>query len=267
MFSCTHKLRVINPPGERTGEVMRGRTLTVLMAAVCLLPGIGTSSHAASISVDANLNSFGCGKASPEVSFTSALVDTGIDINVGDTIAITASGQWRISGSDPFTDANGQTGRACHTGPTWPTSSLLGQISDTPLRACDAGSFDKTFFVGTNFSQAAQVSGRLFLAFCDTDFGNNEGAVTATVTVTPAPEPPVAMTIQGVTINRQTGQFTITGSVDVTDPAFDTLVTNPHLRLHMELETQGSAHDPFGIVGQDEVLLKTKKKVLKFQAQ
>jgi hypothetical protein len=51
----------------------------------------------------------------------------------------------------------------------------LGQISDTPLRAYDAGPFDKTFFVGTNFSQAAQASGRGFLAFCDTDFGNNEG--------------------------------------------------------------------------------------------
>jgi hypothetical protein len=60
--------------------------------------------------------------------------------------------------------AHGIPGRACHTGPTWPTSSLLGQISDTPLRACDTGSFDKTFFVGTNFSQAAQASGRLFLA-------------------------------------------------------------------------------------------------------
>lgn len=89
----------------------------VLAAVVCLLfaPYV---SRAATFNVDANLNSFGCGKSSPDVNFTSALVDTGLDINVGDSMTITASGSWRISGSDPFTDANGQTGRACHTGPT-----------------------------------------------------------------------------------------------------------------------------------------------------
>ena len=229
-----------------------------------LLLGPRTSSHATTVTVDANLNSFGCGKSSPDVNFTSALVDTGLDINVGDSITITASGSWRISGSDPFTDANGQTGRACHTGPTWPTSSLLGQINDVPLRACDTDAFAKTFFVGTNFSQVAQVSGRLFLAFCDTDYGNNEGSVTANVTVAPAPTPPVAMTIQSVTIDRQTGEFVIKGTIDLADPAFDNLVTNPSLRLQMELETQGSPQDPFGIVGQDEVPLSTKKKKLTF---
>lgn len=215
--------------------------------------------------VDADQNSFGCGKASPDVNFESALVDTGIDVQAGDTVEITATGQWRISGSDPFTDANGQTGRACHTGPTWPTSSLLGQISDTPLRACDTGSFDKTFFVGTNFSQVVQTSGRLFLSFCDTDFGNNEGAVTATVTVTPAPQPPVSLLLRDVTIDRQTGKFEIKGSLDVTDPAFDDIVTNPSLRLRLELETQGSQYDPFGILGEDEVPLETKKKTLRFK--
>jgi hypothetical protein len=54
-----------------------------------------------------------------------------------------------------------------------------------------------------------------------------KGAVTADITVISAPPPPVSMVIQGVKINQQTGQFTSTGSVDVTDPAFDTPVTNP----------------------------------------
>src|SRR3954463_14279911 len=65
-------------------------------------------------------------------------------------------------------------------------------------------------------------------------------------------------------MNRQTAQFTLTGSMDVTDPAFNTLVTNPTLRLQMEWETQGSMHDSFGIVGRDEVSLKTTQKTLKF---
>jgi hypothetical protein len=36
--------------------------------------------------------------------------------------------------------------------------------------------------------------------------------------------------------------------------------------VQLELETQGSPQDPFGIVGQDEVPLSTKKKKLTFGA-
>src|SRR5262245_18564121 len=128
---------MIELPGKLEGEDMMRRMMIVLTVALFLLLGLGTSSHAATVTVDANLNSSGCGKSSPDVNVTSALVDTGVDAKVRDSITITASGSWRIPGSDHFTDANGQTGRACHTGPTWPTSSLLGQINDVPLRACD----------------------------------------------------------------------------------------------------------------------------------
>ncbi len=244
------------------------RKLSFLTVAMFLLLGLRTSSHATTVTVDANLNSFGCGLASPDVSFTSSLVDTGIDVNVGDSIAITAVGMWRGAGDPtPFFDADGGPGGPFANAPELKGASLLGQIGDVPLRACDTGAFGRTFFVGKNFSGTASQSGRLFLAFCDTDFGNNQGAVTANVTVTPAPEPPVAMTIQGVIIDRRTGKFEIKGIIDVTDPAFDNLVTDPSLQLRMELETQGSSQDPFGIVGEDEVPLTTKKKELKFQAK
>lgn len=157
-----------------------------LACSVILLLGLVTVGHAASVTVDADLNSFGCASSSPGLPFTSVLKDTEIDINVGDLIIITTSGTWWDGGgSDPFTDANGHTGLP----PTCldaPIQALLGQINDLPLRSCEMGATEKTFFVGTNFSQVAQASGRLFLAFCDTDYGNNQGSVLATITVIPA---------------------------------------------------------------------------------
>jgi cysteine-rich repeat protein len=144
------------------------------------------------VTVDANANTIsrgfaGGGACSPGSPGCPTLVDTGLDVNVGDSIDIAATGTWRISGSDPFTDANGQTGRACLTGPDWPISSLLGQIGSAPLQVGDPGMVESTFFVGTSFSQTAALSGRLFLAYCDTDYGNNAGSVVAVVTVTPPP--------------------------------------------------------------------------------
>lgn len=242
------------------------KKLTMLGVTIFLL-GLGRLGHAVQVivTVDADLNSSGCSASSPDVPFISSLKDTGLDINEGDLVSITATGTWwNGGGSDPYTDANGHTGVPCHT-QVGPIQALLGQINDVPLRACDPGAFEKTFFVGTNYSQTAQASGRLFLAFCDTDFGNNEGSVNATVTVTPAPQPPVSMILRDVTIDRKTGKFEIKGSIDVTDPAFDHLVNDPSLRLRLELETQGSPHDPYGIVGEDEVPLDTKKKTLQFK--
>jgi cysteine-rich repeat protein len=160
-----------------------------LACSVLLLLELVTVSRAAPVmvTVDANLNSFGCGLASPDVSFTSSLVDTGIDVNVGDSIVITAVGMWRGAGDPtPYYDANGGPGGFANA-PELKGASLLGQIGEVPLRACDTGAFGRTFFVGTNFSGTASQSGRLFLAFCDTDFGNNQGSVVATITVTPPP--------------------------------------------------------------------------------
>ncbi len=169
------------------------KLIALLSIATALVLGV-RSSHAAPViaiaTVDANQNAFTCSSASTgpcELGVDCpSLVDTGIDVNVGDLIEITAEGTWTISGSDPFTNANGQTGRECHTGTGFPISSLLGQISDVPLLICESGSVDATFFLGTDFSNASELSGRLFLTFCDTDFGNNSGQQVVTITVTPA---------------------------------------------------------------------------------
>jgi hypothetical protein len=170
---------------------MNRAILIILFGVGCFLPRIcAAASVSATFTVNANTNSVSRssstgGTCAPGTAGCPKLVNTGLDVNVGDLIKVTAVGTWRISGSDPFTDANGQTGRPCHSGVTWPCSSLLGQISDRPLQVGDARAFARTFFVGKSFSKVATASGRLFLAFNDTNYGDNSGSVSATVTLTP----------------------------------------------------------------------------------
>ena len=176
---------------------MKRSIVIILLGVGCCLPRVSVAAATTvTVTVDANANSISRSSASggtctPGSAGCPTLVDTGLNINARDVIQITAVGTWTISGADPYTNANGQTGRPCHSGVDWPCSSLLGQISDVPLQIGDAGVFEKTFFVGKNFSQVSSLAGRLFLAFNDTDYGNNAGSVTATVTANPdsAPTP------------------------------------------------------------------------------
>lgn len=166
------------------------RFTVAAIAASLLLGTFSQTAHGADFVVDANLHSLSRSPAAPGIGFVSALLDTGIDVNAGDLLTITAAGQWRISGSDPFTDANGQVGRTFDNTAPWWVSSLLVQISDTPRQVGDPEYRERTFQAGTNFVGPASRSGRLFLAYGDTDYGNNEGSVTASVSVTAvAPEP------------------------------------------------------------------------------
>lgn len=175
---------------------MRG--VIVATTASLLLGMLPLSANAADFVVDADLNSISRSPAGSGIPFVSALLDTGIDVNAGDLLTVSAVGLWRISPSDTFTDADGEEGRILHSGTTWFSSSLLVQISDTPRQVGDPEYRERTFQAGTNFSGAAFRSGRLFLGFNDADYGNNEGNVTASIVVTAVTPEPCTLALLGI---------------------------------------------------------------------
>jgi hypothetical protein len=125
--------------------------------------------------------------------------DTGIDLNQGDQVTITASGTIKIEPSDPGkTPAGapscvGPTGRKIDpTSETWLTPgltcwSLVGRIGD-----------GAPFQLGTNVSFSVETAGRLYLGVNDENgrFGNNSGSWIAEVKKGAAPpETPPGATI------------------------------------------------------------------------
>ena len=154
------------------------RPWAALTAACTLAMSVGTAQAATqSFDVFAKDNS---------VAFSSldaAPLDTGLDFTAGDALSIVASGLWN-GGACGDVDANGSLcfGNEGTTGINY--YSLIGKIGAD-------SSFDSSWFkVGTAYGGPAPGSGRLFLAFLDSDSFNNSGFVTARVEYTPAvPEP------------------------------------------------------------------------------
>jgi MYXO-CTERM domain-containing protein len=133
------------------------------------------------LAAQADTQSFDVYANQNSVAFNSrdaAPLDTGIVLAVGDTLDITAIGSWNGGACGVF-DANGTScfGIEGTTGINY--YSLIGKIGAN-------ASFDNTWFkVGTNYSSTAATAGTLYLAFLDSDSGNNSGFVTATVTTVP----------------------------------------------------------------------------------
>jgi hypothetical protein len=102
--------------------------------------------------------------------------DTGVDVAVGDRVAVTASGSI-------FHDASGSTGpngvaerrdlRQFNVLDSENHGALIGRIGETGA----------PFSVGSDFSSASLAPGRLFLGVNDAGVENNSGAFTATITV------------------------------------------------------------------------------------
>lgn len=102
--------------------------------------------------------------------------DTGIDVAIGDRVAIGATGTI-------FHDANGSTGpngvaergdlRQFNVMEAENHGALIGRI----------GPDGALFAVGSDFSSASLAPGRLFLGINDVGLDNNRGSFTATVTV------------------------------------------------------------------------------------
>ncbi len=136
------------------------------------------------------------------VSSQEAWQDTGVDVNAGETISISASGVITFDSAGHTSTPDGLLTFAtvnpdgtCNyllCGPTIPTHSLVSRIGSSSLTDFTTG-----FFVGSNFSAPAPTSGRLFLGFNDgfvkpdrtgLDSGavqDNSGSFSATITTKP----------------------------------------------------------------------------------
>lgn len=97
--------------------------------------------------------------------------DTGIDIENGSSLSISASGKWRLGSGDRESDANGLSNFPEFQGYLFGT--LLGRI----------GGNGDAFRVGTEFSGFANSSGRLFLGNNDQNFEDNSGSIEVSINV------------------------------------------------------------------------------------
>lgn len=123
--------------------------------------------------------------------------NTDVTVQTGDQVQIKyLSGTWTIwKGVDPYTDANGQTGRKdpCTFLPSANTSGLVGRVGTGNVQ-----------FIGSMKSFTAQSSASLFLSIndCTGQFQNNDGTLTLLVSVISGANTP----IEDVTISAGAGQ-------------------------------------------------------------
>lgn len=179
-----------------------------LLGMVCCLVCFCFPSKAFAIlfTVDADLNSISnIYYQSIVPSYYATPLDTGLFVNPGDFLSISASGIWSnaptsyhlIFGPDgnPNEDIV-----STYPGAGYPVAALMARIGD--------GSY---FFVGSDYSNYVTDQGVLFLGFNDTDYGNNWSAITADVNITPVffpvPEPAtlslLSLGLVGVLFNKK----------------------------------------------------------------
>jgi hypothetical protein len=101
-------------------------------------------------------------------STACSFFDTGLDVDSGTTMEITAGGTWLLAAGAPENDANGIPGNVAANGIEYGT--LVGKIGDGPL-----------FKVGSPFSQKSASKGRLYLAANDVNCEDNQGNLKVTI--------------------------------------------------------------------------------------
>ena len=110
-----------------------------------------------------------------QVPANTAWVDTGIDVNVGDTVAFQASGEvafGRSAGMTASPDGNASYHNARYPDPTVPVGALIGRV----------GAKGKPFGIGSQAQPLPMpASGRLYLGVNDNDLSDNSGAFTVVV--------------------------------------------------------------------------------------
>ena len=121
--------------------------------------------------------------------YLTSPLDTGLFLNSGDLLEISASGTWSnaplsyslIFGPDGNPNENIAAG---YPGAGYPVAALMGKIGN--------GNY---FFIGSSYSNNISESGVLYLGFNDTDYGNNWGSALANINVaaSPVPEPSTAL--------------------------------------------------------------------------
>lgn len=163
------KPRAKSMPNEMSRKVRRGfRSAAAIIALALLAAACGSGESSGPVTV--------------VVPGTEQWTDTGINLNVGDTVLIEADGE--ITPSDPDVPLHGPDGV-----PDRPSArvfnvegaeeanhnSLIGRIGE------DGAAFQ----VGSQLQSKADTDGRLFLGINDVDVANNAGEFTATITVNP----------------------------------------------------------------------------------
>jgi hypothetical protein len=125
-------------------------------------------------------------------------LDTGLDLNVGDVLTISASGQIAYSSSGAWTDPDGfgsvkdgtEYAVSSHLVPGAIFGSLVGRIGDTLLAPEGVSPYIASpgdGFIGSDYRQTITNAGRLYLAYNDGSANDNGGFFLARVNVVPEP--------------------------------------------------------------------------------
>jgi hypothetical protein len=124
--------------------------------------------------------------------------DTGLDLNQGDQVTITASGTIKIAGSDPGKTPAGVPGcieSEKGLAPGLTCVALIGRIGD-----------GAPFEVGTGISFLVDNPGRLYLGVNDSVFEDNSGSWTVDITVSNAAEEEPSCPTPTVTLSASSGK-------------------------------------------------------------
>ncbi len=177
----------------------------VLLASAILVPLAGNAIHSHAQGTGVSVN----------IPATQPYTDTGIDITVGSSLSITASGVIFITPSDTGHTPAGSPSCIATSGfnaPGLTCWSLIAKI----------GANGKPFEVGTSTGLSVATSGRLFLGVNDNVFSDNSGSWTASVTVTPpspSPRKQLVIFLQGINTSQgslKPGQIVGLGSIPKT---------------------------------------------------
>jgi len=127
--------------------------------------------------------------ASANSSSGGIALDSGIDLTSGDRLMSSVDDQdcWSAGSGDRVSNANGLDGLS--PAPCQPTGNFGLHSQDGESFAFGAlvgriGTGD-WFFLGTSFDEVVGESGRLFLAYWDSNAGDNTGSVLAQIDVNP----------------------------------------------------------------------------------
>ena len=115
--------------------------------------------------------------------YSVAPLNTGLFLNPGDLLEISASGIWSNApvGYNLIFGPNGNPNEnivPTYPGAGYPVAALMGRIDNNSY-----------FFIGNDYSNFVTQGGVLFLGFNDTDYGNNWGTVDADVEISPVSAP------------------------------------------------------------------------------
>lgn len=158
------------------------RLISIIVFAVLIF--LSRTASAVVVIIDADLNSISPIYYQNIVpSYSANPINTGLFLNPGDLLEISASGIW--SNAPPsYNLIFGPNGNPyenialTYPGEGYPVAALMGKIGDSNY-----------FFVGSDYSNAVINSGILYLGFNDTDYGNNWGTVDADVRISPISAP------------------------------------------------------------------------------